>query len=73
MGSSQSAPSRHDDKKGKVVDDKKAFTREGIKFTKGRPTFTKSEHVGNKGEFPELGGDDKKNTQTKAAQGGPIG
>jgi hypothetical protein len=27
---------------------------EGIIF-KGRPTFKKSEHVGNKGEFPELG------------------
>jgi hypothetical protein len=28
---------------------------EGIIFKSSRPTFKKSEHVGNKGEFPELG------------------
>jgi hypothetical protein len=36
----------------------------GIAFSKGKPTFKKSEHVGNKGDFPELGmeqkGSDKK-------------
>jgi hypothetical protein len=34
---------------------KKGFEKEGINFGKSRPTFKKSEHVGNKGEFPELG------------------
>jgi len=29
-------------------------TKDGIAF-KGRPQFTKSKHVGNKQEFPELG------------------
>jgi hypothetical protein len=33
------------------------MNKDGIQFAKSRPTFKKSEHVGNKSEFPELGGD----------------
>lgn len=32
------------------------MNRDGINFQKSKPKFTKSEHVGNKSEFPELGG-----------------
>lgn len=53
------------------------FKKDGITFGKARPTFKKSEHVGNKGEFPELGDDAKKlsegSSQSKATIGGPIG
>jgi len=31
------------------------MSKEGIKFSRGKPTFKKSEHVGNKSDFPELG------------------
>lgn len=40
------------------------LVKDGINFTKSRPTFKKSEHVGNKQEFPELGGDFKTTTTT---------
>ncbi len=50
------------------------FQKDGITFSKGRPTFKKSEQVTAKGEFPELGVQEKKSeTQTKAAIGGAIG
>jgi hypothetical protein len=32
-----------------------SYNKEGIQFSSGKPSFKKSEHVGNKGEFPELG------------------
>lgn len=31
------------------------FAKDGIVFSKQRPTFKRSEHVGNKFDFPELG------------------
>lgn len=33
------------------------FAKDGITFSKAKPTFKKSEHVGNKSDFPELGDD----------------
>ena len=52
------------DKQGFSRDQKKpdTFSKDGIKFGGGRPQFKKSEHVGNKGDFPELG-DEHKNAQ----------
>ena len=46
-----------DNKGGFARDQKKpdSFSKDGINFAKSRPQFKKSEHVGNKGEFPELG------------------
>jgi hypothetical protein len=35
------------------------FQKDGITFSKGRPQFKKSDHVGNKGDFPELGDEHK--------------
>ena len=32
-----------------------ASTKDGISFSKAKPSFKKSEHVGNKSDFPELG------------------
>lgn len=74
-GASQSQQKPTDEKKdakgGFATGEKKnAFSKEGIQFSKGRPTFHKSEHVGNKGEFPELGGDVKKEVHVKPS--GPI-
>jgi len=69
-----------DGKGGFVRDTKKpaaasnTFQKEGISFQKtGPPKFKKSETVASKGEFPELGVEAKKATETKASVGGPIG
>jgi len=56
------------------------MSHDGINFAKSKPTFKKSEHVGNKSEFPELGGDFEakqkqqasQQTQAKANYGGPV-
>jgi hypothetical protein len=50
------------EKQGGFARDQKkpeTFAKDGINFTKGRPQFKKSEHVGNKGDFPELGDEHK--------------
>lgn len=49
--------------------------KEGIVFKGRPPQFKKSEHVGNKGEFPELGlgASQSEPVQSKAQIGGPIG
>lgn len=76
------APKQQDNKGGfhrGGIDQKKTgltsqFQKDGITFSKGKPQFKKSEHVGNKGEFPELGQEEgKRQEQSKAAIGGPIG
>ena len=49
------------DFKGTLKDNQKktdGFAKEGITFGK-KPQFKKSEHVGNKGDFPELGDEHK--------------
>jgi len=61
FGASQSAPTNQ-------------FQKDGITFSKGRPTFKKTESVAAKGDFPELGDTEaKKQELSKAAIGGPIG
>ena len=47
--------------------------KDGITFQTSRPTFKKSENVGNKGDFPELGEENQKAGITKASIGGLIG
>lgn len=49
------------------------FQKDGIVFTKGKPSFKKSENVGKLGDFPELGDVGTGANQTKAAVGGAIG
>lgn len=72
---SQAATAAGEQKKG-VVAEKKTFSKDGIAFGKGgRPTFKKSEHVGNKSEFPELGNEQpgqSQNEQSKANYSGGI-
>jgi hypothetical protein len=56
---------------------KQEFEKDGITFAKSKPTFKKSEHVGNKADFPELGDDFAKKQasqpEPKASAGGAIG
>ena len=76
------APKQNADKQGGFQRDMKkpggapstSFQKDGITFNKGRPQFKKSEHVGNKGDFPELGlKEEDKKPEPKASVGGPIG
>ena len=36
---------------------KPGFQKDGVTFSKEKPSFKKSENVGNKSDFPELGDD----------------
>lgn len=77
MGGSGASQKQTDEKKDVrgfgITEKKNAFTKEtskesaGMIFGKARPTFHKSEHVGNKGDFPELGVEEKKETPIKAS------
>lgn len=74
-GKGQSQATQSSATKKDSQQDKKVTSKDGISFAKGyKPTFKRSENVGNKSDFPELGNQQPEPVQqTKANFSGTIG